>query len=121
MHRGKSERLSEQERKQLRRRQAIEPITGHLKNDHRMDRCHLKGEQGDRLHAVLCAAGYNIKWLLREIAKKGLAFLLQLYLRLCKSAAISPNWPQKLRRLTLPRFDVHQVMQPNGCSPMPLG
>ena len=121
VHRGKSKRLSEQERKQLRRRQAIEPITGHLKNDHRMDRCHLKGEQGDRLHAVLCAAGYNIKWLLREIAKKGLAFLLQLYLRLCKSAAISPNWPQKLRRLTLPRFDVHQVMQPNGCSPMPLG
>ena len=63
VHRGKSKRLSEQERKQLRRRQAIEPITGHLKNDHRMDRCHLKGEQGDRLHAVLCAAGYNIKWL----------------------------------------------------------
>ena len=23
--------------------------------------------------------------------------------------------------MTLPRFDVHQVMQPNGCSPMPLG
>ncbi len=33
----------------------------------RMDRCHLKGEQGDRLHAVLCAAGYNIRWLLRMI------------------------------------------------------
>jgi hypothetical protein len=28
-----------------------------------MERCHLKGEQGDRLHAVLCAAGYNIRWL----------------------------------------------------------
>ena len=29
--------------------------------DHRIDRCYLKGEQGDRLNAVLCAAGYNIK------------------------------------------------------------
>ena len=99
VHRDKSKRITEQERRQLRRRQAIEPIIGHLKNDHRMDRCHLKGEQGDRLHALLCAAGYNIKWLLRMIAKKGIAFLRQLYLCLCKSAAISPNWPQMLRKL----------------------
>jgi hypothetical protein len=34
------------------------------------------GEIGDRLHAVLCAAGYNIRWLLRMIRAKGLrAFL----------------------------------------------
>jgi transposase, IS5 family len=52
--------------------------------DHRMDRCHLKGETGDRLHAVLCAAGYNIRWLLRMIAKKGITFLSQLFLRLSK-------------------------------------
>src|SRR5690606_30988425 len=50
VHRGKSKRISEQERKMLKRRQAIEPIIGHLKSDHRMDRCHLKGERGDRLH-----------------------------------------------------------------------
>ena len=37
-----------------------------------MDRCHLKGAIGDRLHAVLCAAGYNPRWLLRAIARKGL-------------------------------------------------
>jgi len=53
--------LTSQERKLLRRRQAIEPNIGHLKADHRMDRCHLKGEQGGRLHAVLCTAGYNIR------------------------------------------------------------
>ena len=47
-----------------------------------MDRCHLKGELGDRLHAVLCAAGYNLKWLLRMIAKKGVPFLQALFLRL---------------------------------------
>ena len=70
-HRGKFKTLSEAERKNLKRRQAIEPIIGHLKQDHRMDRCHLKGETGDRIHAVLCAAGFNIKWLLRMILKKG--------------------------------------------------
>jgi mannose-1-phosphate guanylyltransferase len=39
--------------------QAIEPIIGHLKADHLMDRCHLKGSEGDALHAVVCAAGYH--------------------------------------------------------------
>ena len=49
-----------------------------------MDRCHLKGEYGDRLHAVLCAAGYNIKWLLRMIAKEGVPFVWAIFLRLAK-------------------------------------
>ena len=66
----------------LKRRQAIEPIIGHLKQDCRMGRCHLKGELGDKLHAVLCAAGYNIRWLLRAIAQQGLGFLWSLLLRL---------------------------------------
>jgi IS5 family transposase len=103
-HRGKYKTLTAQERKLLKRRQAIEPIIGHLKADHRMDRCHLKGEQGDRLHAVLCAAGYNIRWLLRMIAKKGVPFLQQLYLRLCQAAALSPNWPRMLRKLAVNAF-----------------
>ena len=75
-HRGKDKRLTDEERRLLKRRQAIEPIIGHLKADHRMDRCHLKGSEGDALHAVLCAAGYNIRWLLRMIVNKGLGLLL---------------------------------------------
>ena len=82
VHRGKIKRLTHEERKLLKRRQAIEPVIGHLKQDHRMNRCHLKGEQGDRLHAVLCAAGYNIRWLLRMIAKKGVPFLKRAFLYL---------------------------------------
>jgi IS5 family transposase len=91
VHRGKSKRLSAQERALLERRQAIEPIIGHLKADHRMDRCHFLGEMGDRLHAVLCAAGYNIRWLLRMIAKKGLRALLALLLRLLRLATMGPK------------------------------
>ena len=85
-HRGKFKTLSPQERKLLKRRQAVEPIIGHLKSDHRMNRCPLKGELGDSVHAVLCAAGYNIRWLLRMIAKRGVPFLRHLYLRLCQAA-----------------------------------
>ena len=77
-HRGKYKGLTVKERRLLRRRQAIEPIIGHLKSDHRMNRCHLKGAQGDALHAVLCAAGYNIRWLLRMIRKKGVRLYLSL-------------------------------------------
>ena len=47
-----------------------------------MRRCWLKGETGDALHAVLCAAGFNIRWLMRAIVKKGIPPLWQLFLRL---------------------------------------
>ena len=103
-HRGKFKTLTARERQLLKRRQAIEPIIGHLKSDHRMERCHLKGEQGDRLHAVLCAAGYNIRWLLRMIAKKGVPLLRRLYLRLCQATALLPNWPHMLRELVTNAF-----------------
>jgi len=78
-HRGKPTRLTAEERQHLKRRQAIEPVIGHLKADHRMDRCQLKGQLGDALHAVLCAAGYNIRWLLRQIVKHGLQAFLRLF------------------------------------------
>jgi IS5 family transposase len=41
-----------------------------------MDRCHLKGSLGDALHAVLCAAGYNLRWLVRAMVRLGLKALL---------------------------------------------
>ena len=41
-----------------------------------MDRCWLQGAMGDALHALSCAAGYNIRWLLRAIVRLGLGALL---------------------------------------------
>ena len=43
-----------------------------MKHDHGMRRCWLKGQTGDALHAVLCATGYNLRWLLRAIVRLGL-------------------------------------------------
>ena len=69
IHRGKYKSLSQVERKRLKRRQAIEPTIGHLKADHGMRRNWLQGALGDAIHVMLCAAGFNFKWLLRTIAR----------------------------------------------------
>ena len=84
IHRGKYKTLTKTQRKWLKRRQAIEPAIGHTKQDNGMARCWLKGAEGDALHAVLCAAGYNIRWLLRAIGRLGLRVL---FLRLLASLA----------------------------------
>ena len=57
---------SRAERKRRRRRSAVEPKIGHLKSDHRMDRCFLAGLHGDAINAVLAAAGSNMRKLLRR-------------------------------------------------------
>lgn len=72
IHRGKFKRLTQLQKRWLRRRQAVEPAIGHLKADHGMDRCWLKGAAGDAIHAVLCAAGYNLRWLMRAVVRLGL-------------------------------------------------
>ena len=76
IHRGKYKSLTRPQRRWLKRRQAIEPAIGHLKSDHRMDRCWLQGQLGDALHAVLCAAGYNLRWLMRAMVRLGRKALL---------------------------------------------
>ena len=53
--------------KLLRRRSAIEPMIGHMKNDGRLTRCPLKGTEGDALFAVLCGCGHNIRMILRHL------------------------------------------------------
>jgi transposase, IS5 family len=48
-----------------RRRNAIEPIIGHQKSDHRLNRNQLAGELGDHLNVIFSACGFNIKKLIR--------------------------------------------------------
>ena len=77
--RGKFKSLTAQQKGWLRRRQAVEPAIGHSKSDPRMDRCCLQGAMGDALHAISCATGYNLRWLLRALARVGIeAFILRL-------------------------------------------
>jgi IS5 family transposase len=51
--------------REMRRRSAIEPVIGHLKNEHRMDRNYLADRKGDANNAILAAVGYNFRRLIR--------------------------------------------------------
>jgi IS5 family transposase len=53
--------------RELKRRNAIEPIIGHMKNDGLMHRNHLKGTDGDAINAILCGAGQNLRLILRHL------------------------------------------------------
>jgi IS5 family transposase len=76
IHHGKYKSLTATQRKWLKRRQAIKPAIGHTKHDNGMQRCWLNGHEGDAFHAVLCAAGFNIRCLLRATVRQGLRRLL---------------------------------------------
>jgi IS5 family transposase len=54
-------------RKWMRRRAAIEPVIGHIKNDGRLGRNWLKGAEGDRMNAVLSGCGYNMRTLVARL------------------------------------------------------
>jgi IS5 family transposase len=53
--------------KHLKRRNAIEPVIGHLKSDSRLSRNFLKGAQGDAINALLCAAAHNLRKILAKL------------------------------------------------------
>jgi IS5 family transposase len=66
---GQVRRVTKPIRREMKRRAAVEPVIGHLKAEHRMDRNYLKGRDGDRANAVLAAAGYNFSLLLRWLER----------------------------------------------------
>lgn len=62
-------------RKYFRRRSAIEPVISHMKNQYRMKRNYLKGEQGDVINAVLAGAAFNFKRWLNQKLKEVSGFI----------------------------------------------
>jgi len=69
---GQKRRMTPAIKREMRRRSAVEPVIGHIKHEHRMQRNYLAHAQGDAMNAVLAAAGYNysllLKWLGRLLA-----------------------------------------------------
>jgi transposase, IS5 family len=53
--------------KRLKRRNAIEPVIGHMKSDGRLSRNFLKGSHGDAINALLCAAAHNLRKILNKL------------------------------------------------------
>ena len=54
-------RLASWFRRAVRRRAAIEPVIGHLKQDHRMNRCRYKGGVGDTANVLWASLAWNTK------------------------------------------------------------
>lgn len=87
--------------KLLRRRSAIEPMIGHMKNDGRLTRCPLKGTGGDARFAVLCGCGHNIRMILRHL-RAVLRQLIGLFTRLSQiiDAAMAPDGSCQIARMS---------------------
>jgi IS5 family transposase len=54
-------------KKELRRRSAVEPVIGHMKEEGKLGRNWLKGSLGDKINALLCGAGHNLRIILRKL------------------------------------------------------
>ena len=54
-------------KRSLKRRQAIEPIIGHLKSDGLLGRNYLKGTLGDQMNVLLCCSGHNLRLILKRL------------------------------------------------------
>lgn len=56
-------------KRELKRRSAIEPMIGHAKNDGRLGRNYLLGVDGDKINALLAAAGHNLRLVLTRLER----------------------------------------------------
>ncbi len=65
---GQKRRVTPSMKREMKRRAAIEPVIGHVKNEHRMGRNYLHHRSGDRINAILAAIGFNFHLLLRWFA-----------------------------------------------------
>jgi transposase, IS5 family len=65
-------------KRELRRRSAIEAVIGHMKTDGHLDRCHLKGREGDAANAILTAVGHNLRLVLAWLRQLLLLILVAL-------------------------------------------
>jgi hypothetical protein len=61
-----------------------------MKAEHRMGRNYPKGRDGDRINAVLAAAGYNFSLLLRWLER-----LLRALMRMLVAAPAQPKTPKE--------------------------
>jgi len=78
---GQKRGVTKEIKRQLKRRASIEPVIGHTKSEHRMDRNYLAHRHGDAANAVLAAAGYNFRRLIRWLDD-----FLRAWLRACAAA-----------------------------------
>jgi IS5 family transposase len=78
-------------RKWFRSRAGIEPVIGHVKHDHRMDRNYLLDELGDSMNTILAAAGFNLRKMLRRL-KTGAKNIFEIIWEYISRIIINPEF-----------------------------
>lgn len=89
---GKTAYQKRKERERFRRRASIEPIIGHIKQDHRMLRNYLKGVEGDMINTLLAGAAFNMMKMLRKIRESIICVLNELIERLVRNYQVLTNY-----------------------------
>lgn len=79
--------LKQKMRKLFRARAGIEPVIGHVKHDHRMERNYLSGNIGDNMNTILASAGFNMMKMLKRLKACG----LEIYFHFLKSIIFPKN------------------------------
>ena len=64
---GQKRGVTDRIRRCMKRRQAIEPVIGHLKQDGWLGRNHLKGTAGDGVNVLLSCDGHNLRLILKRL------------------------------------------------------
>ncbi|THH34198.1 IS5 family transposase, partial [Neolewinella litorea] len=90
----------QKQRKRFRRRAGIEPIIGHLKDDHRMRRNFLSGELGDAVNCLLAGAAFNLVKRLNQLKMLPVMVMLKL---IQLAMAFFETCVERLNGVTLPR------------------
>jgi len=73
----------------MKRRAAVEPSIGHLKNEHRLERNRLRGVPGNAINPILAAAAMNFRKLLGAFWR----IFLNCLIRICRRI-LSLHGPQ---------------------------
>jgi len=95
------------------RRSAIEPVIGHVKSDHYMERNMLAGACGDGLCVVLAAVGFNLRKLMRGLGRLFLCLVpetpdIMSTLLVCLAESICLETSAR-RRSNTPGFEVMAI------------
>lgn len=95
-------RHSKTTKRWMKRRNSVEPIIGHLKAGHKMQRNWLKGHLGDIMAPVLAASGFNLKKILRALAlfaPKTYEWIMALLADFCAKAESSRRHHKQINSL----------------------
>src|SRR5882757_7028581 len=93
---GQKRHMTPKIKRELRRRSAVEPVIGHLKDDHRMGRNYLWHRSGDATNAILAAVGYNFRRLIQWLR----LLLSQILARIIAQLQLAPGRNRHSSRTT---------------------